>query len=84
MKERRTVTGNQDSTGDRECLPSVNIYRIYLRIGPTDMRKAESGLPAIVQNEMELNPFQPACVVFCNKTRCLLKVLYWDRTGYAL
>ena len=31
---------------------------IYLRTGPTDMRKSVNGLSAIVQNDMKLNPFK--------------------------
>ena len=33
---------------------------------------------------MELNPFRDALFVFCNKKRDKLKVLYWDKTGFAL
>jgi transposase len=57
---------------------------VYLRTGATDMRKSINGLAAIVQNEMKLNPFEPGYYVFCNKTRRLLKLLYWDNTGFAL
>lgn len=57
---------------------------IYLRTGSTDMRKQVNGLAALVQNEMRLNPFQPGYFVFCSKTRHLLKILYWDKTGFAL
>ena len=57
---------------------------IYLRTGPTDMRKSVNGLSAIVQNDMKLNPFEQGYYVFCNKTRRLLKLLYWDKTGFAL
>lgn len=57
---------------------------IYLRTGPTDMRKSINGLAAIVQTEMKLNPFETAYFVFCGKTRRLLKLLYWDNTGFAL
>lgn len=57
---------------------------IYLRTGPTDMRKSISGLAALVQNEMQLNPFEGSYYVFCNKTRKLLKILYWDKSGFAL
>lgn len=57
---------------------------VYLRTGPTDMRKSINGLAAIVQNEMKLNPFETGYYVFCNKARRLLKLLYWDNTGFAL
>lgn len=57
---------------------------IYIRTGSTDMRKSINGLSAIVQNDMELNPFESGYFVFCNKTRHLLKLIYWDKTGFAL
>lgn len=57
---------------------------IYLRTGATDMRKSINGLSAIVQNDMNLNPFKSGYFLFCNKTRHLLKLLYWDKTGFAL
>jgi transposase len=58
--------------------------QIYLRTGATDMRKSINGLSGLVQNEMGLNPFKPGYFVFCNKTRHLMKLLYWDRTGFAI
>jgi transposase len=33
---------------------------------------------------MELDPRRSGYFVFCNKTRHLLKILYWDKTGFAL
>ncbi|MGE5846806.1 MAG: IS66 family insertion sequence element accessory protein TnpB [Ignavibacteria bacterium] len=57
---------------------------IFLRTGTTDMRKEINGLAALVRNEMNLNPFENGYFVFCNKSRYLLKILYWDKTGFAL
>jgi transposase len=57
---------------------------IYLRTGATDMRKSINGLSAIVANDMELDPFGSGYFVFCNKSRHLMKIIYWDRTGFAL
>lgn len=57
---------------------------IYLRTGATDMRKSINGLSAIVQNDMNLDPFKKGYFVFCNKTKHLMKLLYWDKTGFAL
>ena len=42
------------------------------------------GLTAIVQDEMELNPFARYLFIFCNSSRSGLKVLYWDRCGFAM
>jgi transposase len=57
---------------------------VYIRTGCTDMRKSINGLSAIVQNEMGHNPFSPGYFVFCNKGKRLLKILYWDKNGFAL
>ncbi|GLS24438.1 transposase [Marinibactrum halimedae] len=51
---------------------------------PVDFRKAINGLSVIVSDIMELDVYQPALFVFCNKRRDQIKVLYWDYTGFAL
>ena len=57
---------------------------IYVKPGETDMRKQINGLSIIVQEELELDPFSGALFLFCNKRRHLLKILYWDKTGYCM
>ena len=57
---------------------------IYLYLGNVDFRKSINGLIVVVEQQMELNPFRDALFVFCNKKRDKLKVLYWDKTGFAL
>ena len=57
---------------------------IYVRPGKTDMRKQINGLSIMVEQELELDPFSGALFVFCNARRRLLKILYWDRTGFAM
>ena len=57
---------------------------IYVRPGKTDMRKQINGLSVLVQEELKLDPFSGALFLFCNKRRHLLKILYWDRTGYCM
>ncbi len=58
--------------------------KIYLKPGPTDMRKSINTLVPIVEQEMKQNPLSAGYFVFCNKSRQLLKILYWDKTGFAL
>ena len=48
------------------------------------MRKQINGLSLIVQDELELNPFDKNIFVFCNKMRNRLKILYWDKNGFCL
>lgn len=57
---------------------------VYIHRDPVDFRKAINGLVVIVEQAMELSPFDPGIFVFCNKNRRQLKVLYWDATGFAL
>ena len=57
----------------------IFLYRPY-----ADFRKSIDGLCAIIQGEMALSPFSNYIFLFCNKNRSKIKVLYWDKTGFAL
>ena len=58
--------------------------QVYVRPGWTDMRKAINGLSVIAQQEMDLNPLSGSLFLFCNRTRKILKALYWERNGFCL
>ena len=62
----------------------TELSTIYLHREPVDFRKAVNGLMIIVEQEMELSPFDDALFVFCNKSHDKLKVLYWEQTGFCL
>ena len=57
---------------------------IYVRPGSTDMRKQINGLSILVQEELCLDPFSGSLFLFCNRRRQVLKILYWDRSGFAM
>lgn len=57
---------------------------VFLACGDTDMRKSINGLSFLVQNSFELDPFEKALFVFCNKQRNRLKILTWDDNGFWL
>ncbi|MGE0173403.1 MAG: IS66 family insertion sequence element accessory protein TnpB [Oligoflexales bacterium] len=59
--------------------PEIFLFRPLV-----DMRKQVSGLASIVEQEMLLSPSSDALFVFTNKTRKIMKALYWDKTGFAL
>ena len=56
--------------------------RIFLVAGPTDMRKSFNGLGALVSVELKKNPLSGDLFVFSNRRRDLLKILYWDHSGF--
>lgn len=58
--------------------------RIYLYRGVTDMRRQINGLAAMVQNEMKLSPFERYLFVFSGRRRNVVKMLYWDLSGFCL
>ena len=59
-------------------------YRVFLKPGPTDMRKSINGLAGIVQNEFQKDPYQNNLFVFSNRRADRVKILYWDRNGFCL
>ena len=65
-----------------KSLPSFS--QVYLHRDPVDFRKSINGLGAIVQEEMNLNLFDSALFIFCCQRRKRIKILYWDKTGFAL
>ena len=54
------------------------VETVYIACGPTDLRKSIDGLVMIVKNQLQLNPFDKALFVFCNKQMDKLKILHFD------
>lgn len=57
---------------------------VYLCTRVTDMRKSINGLAGIVQGTFELDPYDGALFVFCNRSHDKIKVLQWDQDGFVL
>ncbi len=58
--------------------------RIYLCRQAVDGRKHINTLAAIVEQDLSFSPFDGSLYVFVNRGCDLLKMLYFDRTGFAL
>jgi len=57
---------------------------IYLYRDPVDFRKSYRGLAAIVEQELEHNPFAGALYAFTNRRRDKIKLLFWEDNGFVL
>lgn len=69
------------------CAPVKSISEfehLYIHRLPVDMRKSINGLAAIVQTEMKLDLRSSSLFIFSNQRRTHLKMLYFDRSGFAL
>jgi transposase len=58
--------------------------RVYLAMGPTDMRKGIDSLSVLVQELLKLDPFCGHLFAFRGRRGGLLKILYWDSQGFCL
>lgn len=61
--------------------PSV---RIFVCTEPTDMRKGFDGLAGLVTTSICEDVFAGHLFVFWNRRQTHVKVLWWDRSGFAL
>ena len=51
---------------------------------PVDMRKSFDGLVGLVRGAMRADPLSGNLYVFINRRGNYLKLVYWDRTGFAM
>jgi transposase len=58
--------------------------RVYLATSPCDMRRSFDGLHALVTGTMQLDVFAGHLYVFSNRRRDRVKILYWERDGFAV
>lgn len=57
---------------------------IYFYLKAVDFRKSINGLTGVVENELEIDLFGNTLFIFYCKNRKAIKILYWDKTGFAL
>ena len=64
--------------------PCGEDLKIYLHRAPIDMRKRRNGLAALAQEAMKVDPFSGALFIYVGTRFRALKILYWERNGFAL
>jgi transposase len=58
--------------------------RVYVCLMPCDMRKSFDSLQALVRDHLELDAFAGHLFVFASRRKDRVKILYWDRDGFAV
>jgi transposase len=58
--------------------------RVYLCLTPCDMRKSFDSLHALVREHLAMDPFGGHLFVFTSRRKDRVKILYWDRDGFAV
>jgi transposase len=58
--------------------------KLFIHRAPVDMRKSINGLSSIVAQEMKLDLKSRSLFIFCNGRRTHMKILYFDRSGFAI
>ena len=61
--------------------PSVHVY---VAAQPTDLRKSFNGLSTLVTPQFGQDPLCGHFFVFWNRRGDQVRILFWDRTGYAI
>lgn len=58
--------------------------RVFVSREPTDMRCSFERLSALAKNQLQQDPVSGHLFCFLNRPRTSIKILYFDRTGYAI
>jgi transposase len=58
--------------------------RVFFCVVPIDMRRSFDSLSELVREHIGEDPLTGHLFVFRNKNQDSVKVLYWDRDGYAI
>jgi len=61
--------------------PSV---RVFLAVEPVDMRKSFDALALLVEHTLGHDPLSGHLFVFVGKRGHVVRILFWDRSGYAM
>lgn len=58
--------------------------KVYIALGATDMRKSINGLSILVEEQFEQDLFSGNLFAFCNRKRDIVKILYFEDSGFCV
>ena len=58
--------------------------RVFVAVEAADLRKGFDGLAQLSREVIEQDPLSGHLFVFANRKRDRVKILHWDRDGYAI
>ena len=58
--------------------------RVFAYSEPVDMRKSFNGLIAVTTQTLKADPLSQTVFLFSNRRKTLVKLLFWDRTGFCI
>jgi len=65
-------------------LADLSHRRLFFFAGPTDMRKGFNGLSGLVRQHQSSTLLSGDVFIFVNRSRDRIKLLAWERNGFAL
>ena len=60
------------------------VSRVLVYEHPVDMRKSFDGLSAVAAQGVQEDVLSGSLFLFINRSKTILKVLFWDRTGWCV
>ena len=78
------IDGQTGARRGRDVIATSVHTKMYLAKDATDMRKGFPGLVALTEAVLRQEPTSGHLFVFLNRRRDLMKVLYWDGTGFCI
>jgi transposase len=58
--------------------------RVFVAVAPADLRKGYDGLAQLARESIREDPLSGHLFVFANRRRDRIKMIYWDRDGFAI
>lgn len=58
--------------------------RVFVAVAATDLRKGYDGLAQLARESIREDPLSGHLFVFANRKRDRIKIIYWDRDGFAI